>query len=95
MTQTLVTALHAPDSADVLLPSFEVHDAIPSRENFGIASELGESKALVVPEMCLTDEQGHHESIDWFRDLIDMAEESLAGTGASVFAPAEISSRIP
>jgi len=87
MPQTLGPALPAPDSADAHLPLFEIHDPTAQSVARVDFSPPVKAASAAVPEMCLTDEQQFHDSIDWFRGISDMAEQTLAGTGKTVFAP--------
>jgi hypothetical protein len=84
MTQTLAATPLVRSSAQNLLPVFELIDFSPG-DQFDF-SPLGKGTDAAVPEVALTDVEGNSETIEWFRNLIAMAESSLEGTGMSVFA---------
>ena len=84
MTQTLAATPLVRSSAQNLLPVFELIDFSPEEQTD--FNPLGKGSEAAVPEVCLTDIDGNSETIEWFRNLVAMAEGSMEAMGQSVFA---------
>jgi len=87
MTQTLAAVPYAHNAGHSLLPLFELVE--PTYSDKIDFTPPGKGTEAAVPDFSLTDVEGHKETIDWFRNLVAMAEGSLKGTGRSIFVAAE------
>jgi hypothetical protein len=72
MTQTLAAAPLVCSSAQNLLPVFEPFDPAPEAQmDFNPSREGTDAE---IPEVSLIDVEGQSENLEWFRNLIAMAQ---------------------